>query len=65
MWLKLKNNKLAVSGLMIIAILVAIAIFAPKIVSFEPTRQNIMDRLQISMVMISKAIRTSWARSLT
>lgn len=46
MWQKLKNNKLAISGLMIIAILAAIAIFAPTIASYEPTRQNIMERLQ-------------------
>jgi peptide/nickel transport system permease protein len=46
MWQKLKHNRLAVSGLMIIAILVAIAVLAPKIVPYEPTSQNIMVRLQ-------------------
>ncbi len=46
MWQKLKHNKLALSGLMIITILVAIAIFAPKIVPYEPTSQNIIERLQ-------------------
>lgn len=46
MWHKLKNNKLALSGLLIITILVAIAIFAPKITTYEPTSQNILERLQ-------------------
>jgi peptide/nickel transport system permease protein len=46
MWQKLKNNRLAVSGLIIIAILVAVALLAHKIVPYEPTSQNIMERLQ-------------------
>ncbi|MDD5131175.1 MAG: ABC transporter permease [bacterium] len=46
MWQKLKNNRLAVSGLVIITILVAVALLAPKIVPYEPTSQNILERLQ-------------------
>jgi peptide/nickel transport system permease protein len=46
MWQKLKHNKLAVSGLLVITLLVAAAIIAPKIVPYEPTSQNITERLQ-------------------
>ena len=46
MWQKLKHNRLALSGLVIITILVVIALLAPKIVPYEPTSQNIMERLQ-------------------
>lgn len=46
MWQKLKHNRLAVSGLIIITILLAVAIIAPKIVPYAPTSQNIIERLQ-------------------
>jgi len=46
MWKTFSNNKLAVAGLLTIIILALLAIFAVKIVPYEPSAQNILQRLQ-------------------
>jgi peptide/nickel transport system permease protein len=45
-WERLKSNKLALSGLCIIAFLTLVAILAPYVAPYDPIEQNLAERLQ-------------------
>ncbi len=45
-WLRLMRNPLAVIGLVIIAILIVMAVFAPLVATHDPIAQNLAGRLQ-------------------
>jgi len=45
-WLRLIRNPLAVIGLVIIALLIVMAVFAPVIAPYDPIAQNLQGRLQ-------------------
>ena len=45
-WLTFRSNKLAMFGLIILILLIAIAIFAPWLSPYSPFSQNLGDRLQ-------------------
>ncbi|MEK6647426.1 MAG: peptide ABC transporter permease, partial [Candidatus Firestonebacteria bacterium] len=44
-WQKFKNNKLALSGGIIIVFLILLAVFAPVISPYSPNDQNLSERL--------------------
>lgn len=46
MWYQLRRNPLVLVGLVIVAVWMLAALFAPLLSSFEPLMQNIADRLQ-------------------